>query len=164
MERIGQFASRVLLMPALVLTWGALHAQDLPRDGIERNLLQRQQSEREFHVKLYDAPSAAAPKATVTLPLPETFTERESYERAPTTGTGATVTGPAAPDSTVSPRLDDSQARRQLELQIQTRPLDDLARQQQNQIQQSQFGRENQAQDLQQRILRNSNDSMQRLR
>ena len=163
MKRIGQFASRVLLVPALVLTWGALHAQNLPRDGIDRNLLQRQQSEREFHVKLYDAPSAAAPKATVTLPLPETFTDRESYERAPTTGSGATVTGPTL-DSTVSPRLDDSQARRQLELQIQTRRLDDLARQQQNQIQQSQFGRENQAQDLQQRILRNSNDSMQRLR
>jgi hypothetical protein len=41
--------------------------------------------------------------------------------------------------------------------------MDDISRQQQSQIQQLQFGRENQAQQLQQGIMRDSNRMMQRL-
>jgi hypothetical protein len=60
-------------------------------------------------------------------------------------------------------QLDDSQLRRQLELQTQNKLMDDISRQQQSQIQQLQFGRENQAQQLQQGIMRDSNSMMQRL-
>lgn len=164
MEQFGQFA-RFLAAAGLATVLGAVHAQTLGRDGIDRDLLQRQQAEREFHVKLYDSPSGSpGSKVTVTLPIPRQFTDRESYERTSADTGGTAAAGPVPPGSAVSPKLDDSQLRRQLELQIQTRSLDDVARQQQSQIQQSQFGRENQAQDLNQSILRNSSDSMQRLR
>jgi hypothetical protein len=163
MRRIRQFASPALIAATLAVGWGAVCAQDRPQEGIERNLLQRQQSEREFHVKLFDAPAAPTPAPTSRLPLPRAFTERESYQAPPAIAREPANAPPAAVRSPISSQLDDSQTRRQLELQIQTVPLSEVARQQQSQIQQSQFARENQAHDLQEGILRNSSDSMQRL-
>jgi hypothetical protein len=61
-------------------------------------------------------------------------------------------------------QLDDSQLRRQIELQTQNRFQDEPTRQQQSRIQQLQFGRENQAQQLQQQIRRDSDSVMQRTR
>lgn len=164
MDRIRQSASHWLAYLLLTVGGAAVWAQTLPQDGIDRGLLQREQQERDFHVKLYDAPRAGVPRATVTLPLPPSFSERESYERAPGVPPASTPPAPAtSTGATERLQLDDSQSRRQLELQTQNKLMDDPSRQQQSQIQQLQFGRENQAQELQQGIMRDSKSMMQRL-
>jgi hypothetical protein len=163
MDPIGQFASPLLAIVLLAAFHVTAGAQALPLDGIDRNLLERQQQEREFHIKLYDAPSANAPSVTVSLPIPGSFTERESYDRAPASPPPKAAPVQAAPDGAAQRQLEDSQLRRQLELQTQNKLRDDTTRQQQSQIQQLQFGRENQAQQLQQQIQRDSSSMMQRL-
>jgi hypothetical protein len=164
MDRVGQSASCLLTAAILVGSWGIAVAEGLSQDGIDRNLLERQQRERDFHVRLYDAPPDRVPATTVTLPVPESFTKREAYDAPPAGVPGSAVSVQARPEPTARQQLDDSQLRRQLELQTQNKSLDDVTRQQQSQIQQLQFGRENQAQQLQQQIQRDSNASMQRLR
>jgi hypothetical protein len=163
MGRIGQSASRLLAVLLLAAASATAGAQALPQDGVDRNLLERQQREREFHVKLYDTRSSGTPGATGSLPLPGSFTGRESYEKAPESPAARAAPVTVVPDSAAQRQLDDSQLRRQLELQTQNRLLDDVTRQQQSQIQTLQFGRENQAQQLQQQIQRDSNSMMQRL-
>ena len=164
MDRIRQSASHWLATLLLMAGGLGAWAQTLPQDGIDRSLLQRDQQERDFHVKLYDAPRAGVPRTTVTLPLPRSFSERESYERAPDVPPASNPPAlSTSPNSTERLQLDDSQLRRQLELQTQNKLMDDVSRQQQSQIQQLQFGRENQAQQLQQGIIRDSNSMMQRL-
>ena len=164
MDRIRQSASHWLATLLLMAGGPGAWAQTLPQDGIDRSLLQRDQQERDFHVKLYDAPRAGVPRTTVTLPLPRSFSERESYERAPDVPPASNPPAlSTSPNSTERLQLDDSQLRRQLELQTQNKLMDDVSRQQQSQIQQLQFGRENQAQQLQQGIMRDSNSMMQRL-
>ena len=163
MDRIRQSASQWLAYALLTVGGAAAWAQTLPQDGIDRSLLQREQQERDFHVKLYDAPRAGVPQATVT--LPRSFSERESYDRARDVPPGSNAPAlSTSPNSTERLQLDDSQLRRQLELQTQNKLMDDVSRQQQSQIQQLQFGRENQAQQLQQGIMRDSKSMMQRLR
>ena len=165
MDRIRHFASQWLACLLLAIGGTGAWAQTSPQDGIDRGLLQPDQQERDFHVKLYDAPRVGVPRTTVTLPLPRSFSDRESYERAPDVPPPAS-NDPAvssAPNATERLHLDDSQLRRQLELQTQNKLMDDISRQQQSQIQQLQFGRENQAQQLQQGIMRDSNRMMQRL-
>jgi len=125
---------------------GTAASQDT--DGIQRNLLERRQQENEFHVRLYDnvpAPTRGAPDA------------RSPAEAAPAPA------GPAA-DAAARHQLYDSQLRRQLELQTQTRPQEELGRHEQSQLQQLQFDREIEAQRLQQQILRDSSSRMQQLR
>ena len=164
MDRIRQSASHWLATLLLMAGGAGAWAQTLPQDGIDRSLLQRDQQERDFHVKLYDAPRAGVPRTTVTLPLPRSFSERESYERAPDVPPASNPPAlSTSPNSTERLQLEDSQLRRQLELQTQNKLMDDVSRQQQSQIQQLQFGRENQAQQLQQGIMRDSNSMMQRL-
>ena len=163
MDRIRPSASRLLAVALLAAGCSIARAQGLPLDGIDRNLLQRQQQEREFHVKLYDAPATGAPGVTVSLPIPGSFTERESYDRAPAAARPNAATVQVAPAGGAQRQLDDSQLRRQLELQTQNKSRDDVTRQQQSQIQQLPFGRENQAQQLQQQIQRDSSSMMQRL-
>jgi hypothetical protein len=164
MDRNRHSLLRLLCVALLTMGSVAVAAQDAPRDGIDRNLLERQQQELEFHVKLYDTPRESAPPATVMLPPPNSFTVRESYERPPPTPPAAKITLPAPADPLPREQLNDSQLRRQLELQAQTRNMDELSRQQQSQTQQLQFGRENQAQQLQDRILRDSSGLMRQLR
>jgi hypothetical protein len=163
MGPIGQFASRILATVLLAAGYTSAAPQAVPLDGIDRNLLERQQREREFHVKLYDAPVVGVPGVAVSLPIPGSFTERESYDRAPASPPPNAATKQVAPDGAAQRQLDDSQQRRQLELQTQNKLLDDVTRQRQSQIQQLQFGRENQAQQLQQQIQRDSSGMMQRL-
>jgi len=163
MGPIGQFASRILATVLLAAGYTGAAAQAVPLDGIDRNLLERQQREREFHVKLYDAPVVGVPGVAISLPIPGSFTERESYDRAPASSPPNTATKQVAPDGAAQRQLDDSQQRRQLELQTQNKLMDDVTRQQRSQLQQLQFGRENQAQQLQQQIQRDSNSMMQRL-
>ncbi len=70
-----------------------------------------------------------------------------------------------APSDTANrQQLNDSQLRRQLELQTQNKLFDEPTREPQRRIQQLQFGRENQAQQLQQQIQRDSSDLVQRSR
>jgi len=138
-------------------------AQNGPQDGIDRNLLQREQRTAEFHVRLYDdARSAQQSAATPLPPVPHSFGGRELYDVPVPTPPTAVAQPPGAAAS--QQRLDDSQRRRQLELQTQNRFQDEPTRQQQSQIQQLQFGRENQAQQLQQQIHRDSDSMMQRVR
>jgi len=157
---LARIASATILVTAASLpAW----AQNSVQDGIDRNLLQREQRSAEFHVRLYDdARSVQQSAATPLPPVPHSFVGRELYDTP--------VPAPATP-ITVQPsnagagqqQLDDSQQRRQLELQTQNRFQDEPTRQQQSQIQQLQFGRENQAQQLQQQIRRDSDSMMQRV-
>ena len=162
MEEVRPSAAR--LVAILLSGWCALAAaQTSPQDGIDRNLLQRQQQSADFHVRLYDAAKAAGAGALIPMPpVPHSFVGPELYE-APSGGASGSVgkTG-LPPDGAIQQQLNDSQLRRQLELQTQNKIFDEPTRQQQSQIQQLQFGRENQAQQLQQQIQRDSNSLMQR--
>jgi hypothetical protein len=161
MERsLAQLAALIVLGAG----WTIVAAQTAPQDGIDRSLLQREQQTREFHVRLYDTPRANGQSSTSPFPpVPHSFIGRAPYDAPPITPAGGAVTAATPPDETARQQLDDSQLRRQLELQTQNRFLDDPTRQQQSQIQQLQFGRENQAQQLQQQIQRDSGNLMQRL-
>jgi hypothetical protein len=155
--------STARLVAFLLSGWGALAlAQSSPQDGIDRNLLQRQQQSSDFHVRLYDAAKAAGQDALIPLPpVPHSFVGPELYE-APSGGVSSGVGKIALPDAATQQQLNDSQLRRQLELQTQNKIFDEPTRQQQSQIQQLQFGRESQAQQLQQQIQRDSSSLMQR--
>ena len=115
-----------------------LYADDAGRDGIARNLLEREQQEVRFGVKLDDSPTRVVP--------------------------GSGVTPPAQVDNLPRTQLDEAQSRRLLELQLQNKNQDQSIRQQQTQTQQLQFDRENQAQHLQQQILRDSRGAVQQIR
>jgi len=140
------------LLAALV---ASAAAQTGPQDGIDRTLLQREQQEREFHVRLYEQGQASGQNALIPLPpVKHSFVGRELSQPPPVPG--AKSESAAAGGLGDQQLLNDSQLRRQLELQTQNRWRDEPTRQQQSQIQQLQFGRENQAQQLQQQIQRGS--------
>ena len=147
----------------VLLTSGIAAAQSGPHDGIDRNLLERQQQSSDFHVRLYDTVRAVGQDALIPLPLvPHALVGPELYQ-APSVGPSSSV-GKAGvlPDAASQQQLNDSQLRRQLELQTRNKIFDETTRQQQSQLQQLQFGRENQAQQLQQQIQRDSSNLMQR--
>ena len=163
---VGSGRGPARLLAALVLLTVASApalAQNGAQDGIDRNLLQREQRAAEFHVRLYDdARSAQQSAATPLPPVPHSFVGRELYDAPVPTSPTVTAQPPGA--SASQQQLDDSQLRRQLELQTQNRIQDEPTRQQQSQFQQLQFDRENQAQQLQQQIRRDSDGVMQRTR
>ena len=165
MEEIRLCASRLAFSILLAAGCRVAMAQGSPNDGINRNLLQREQQSAEFHVRLYDTGRAAGQDALIPLPpIPNSFIGPELYQvpsSSPQAGTGNSGVAPGAGDRQ---QLNDSQLRRQLELQTQSKFLDEPTRQQQSQIQQLQFGRENQAQQLQQQIQRDSSNLIQRSR
>ena len=162
MVEIGRGSARIASAMILSATSMLGFAQNGAQDGIDRNLLQREQRAAEFHVRLYDDARSAQQSAAPALPpVPHSFVGRELYDApVPTPPAVAQPPGGAASQQ----QLDDSQLRRQLDLQTQNRFQDESTRQQQNQIQQLQFGRENQAQQLQQQIRRDSDSVMQRMR
>jgi hypothetical protein len=164
MVGIGPGSTRIAaVIVLLTVAWAPASAQNGPQDGTDRNLLERQQRAAEFHVRLYDDARAAEQSATVPLaPVPHSFVGRELSD-VPVPPPATAVT-PQLPGVSATQQLDDSQQRRQLELQTQNRFQDEPTRQQQNQIRQLQFGRENQAQQLQQQIRRDSDSMMQRVR
>lgn len=141
-------------------------AQNAPQDGIDRNLLERQQREADFHVRLFDEPVGNRSATPATAPLvPESFSKRESFAAPPPQSTPRVGSPPVVQNGAAGRQtLEDSQLRRQLELQSRTGLQDPLGRQPDSQIQQLQFGRENQAQQLQQQIQRDSNSFMRGLR
>lgn len=164
MDGIGLSASRLVALVLLASGCEIGAAQAGPRDGIDRNLLERQQQSSDFHVRLYDTARTVGQDALIPLPrVAHSFMGHELYE-APSAGTPGGTASVAKPlDAADRQQWNDSQLRRQLELQTQNELLDDPTRQQQSQIQQLQFGREHQAQHLQQQIQRDSGNLMQRL-
>ncbi len=163
MDGIFRCASRLFARVLLASVWEIALAQGGPHDGIDRNLLQRDQQEREFHVRLYDTARAVGQDAIMPLPpVPHSFVGPELYQ-PPGATPGGTTSGSGPVAGSDRQQLDDSQLRRQLELQTQNKFMDEASRQQQSQIQQLQFGRENQAQHLQQQIQRDSGNLMQGL-
>jgi hypothetical protein len=165
MEGIGLYASRLALLILLASGWEIGAAQSGPHDGIDRNLLRRDQQEQEFHVRLYDTARAVGQDALMPLPpVPHSVMGPELYEAPSARTPVGTANVPEPLDAVNRQQLSDTQLRRQLELQTQNKMFDEPTRQQQNQIQQLQFGRENQAQHLQQQIQRDSGNLMQQLR
>ena len=147
-------------------------SQAPPQDGIDRNLQQREARQREFHASLEDRrgppptlsggveakwnflmlPAGSEPP----LRLPQGVTPTPSAARVPSET--SVVNGDV--------QLQDSQQRRQLELQLQTGAgtqvpgVPDPGRQQSLQTQQLGFEREIRAQDLRTNILRDSARAM----
>jgi hypothetical protein len=146
-----------IVAASLVLAGGSL--AQTARDDIDRNLQERRVREREFHVDLYDAPpiapqSPALTRRSVFLPTPGAgLFERSQPLRAPLRPPDAVPRSSAAEDSL---QLDESQRRRQLELQSQTLPLEESLRRPMLDAQQLQFEREQRARQLQSEIMRNS--------
>jgi hypothetical protein len=146
--------------------------QTTPQDGVDRNLQQREARQREFHASLEDhrgPPPALSggfePKWNFVL-LPS---GGEPPLRLPQGVTPAASSTRVPPQTSVvngEVQLQDSQQRRQLELQLQTGVgtqvpgVPDPGRQQAAQAQQSGFERETRAQDLQSNILRDSARAM----
>ena len=119
-EEIRPRASRLAFSILLATGCGVAIAQGGPNDGINRNLLQREQKSADFHVRLYDTGRAAGQDALIPLPpVPHSFIGPELYQvpsGGPPGGTGST----GAADRQ---QLNDSQLRRQLELQTHEQAL-----------------------------------------
>jgi hypothetical protein len=164
---MGRFmdAYRRLAALALGLASAAVYAQNTAQDQLQQNTLQRTQQEREFHVRLYDAP-VPKPSTGPSLPLPLESAPRSTLHLSdplPPNPTTPSQVIPRAADPSERQRLDLSQQQRLQQLQTpQTanRDFDATVRQQQLQIQQLQFDRENSAQSLHDRIMRDSQGAM----
>lgn len=133
------------------------------RDDIDRNLQERGAREREFHIELDAVPpitpqSPALTRRSVTLPTPGSGIVQPRERAAPPQRRAETTTAPSAVGGGV--QLDESQRRRQLELQSQTRPLDETTRRPMLDSQQLQFEREQRANQLQLDIMRDSDRAM----
>jgi hypothetical protein len=157
---------------SLLLAAGALLNITTPgfadtQDEVARNLLERQQRENDFHVRLYDnAPPRPMSKGP-TLPLPLETSPRSVLDLGPPLPPNPTSSQAVAPqpsDAGQQGQLSVSQQQRLQQLQLQNKNLDEPMRQQQQQIQQLQFDRENQAQSLHDQIMRDSQGSMRHVR
>ena len=141
--------------------------QNPAQDGVSRNLLERQQRENEFHVKLYDDAPPKSTARTPGLPLPLETNPRSTLdlgEPLPPNPTTSQASTPRGSDTAQQLQRDLSQQQRLQQLQQQNKDLAEPVRQQQMQIQQLQFDRENNAQGLHDRIMRDSQGSMQQVR
>jgi hypothetical protein len=169
------YTGSVVLLIALLALSGAAAAQTQPgQDAINRNLQQRAVEERALSLGLDERPPPPRPmgpeeiKRSITLPTPGT--EILQRQPPPAVAPGPRVVVPAPPVPSSQELLDDSQRRRQLELQTQLpsptslspTPADDAIRQQQQQVQQLQFEREQRAGSLGSDIMRNSDRAMGR--
>jgi len=160
-------------LAALILSGAASPAwsQANPQDGIDRNLQQREAREREFHATLEDRRGPPPPFAPamdpkwhfILLPPGSEPPLRLLLPDTPVSSSYAPAERSVV-DSEV--QLQDSQQRRQMELQTQTQAgpqvpgVPNPGRQQALQIQQLGFDRELRAQDLQSNILRDSARAM----
>jgi hypothetical protein len=160
-------ASLLLGGCALLIATAHVSAQDGAQDGVTRNLLERQQHEADFHVRLYDN---AAPKpmgSAIGLPLPLESSPRSVLDLGaplPSNPTTNQATRSQIPDAGQRGQLDVSQQQRLQQLQLQNKNLDEPVRQQQMQLQQLQFDRENQAHSLHDQIMRDSQSSLRQTR
>jgi len=158
--------ARALLVIAASIIPCALGADPRVQDGIDRSLRERGARAFELQMGLEPAPPPAPLPETevrrsVALPPPigEIY-ERPRPDRAPS---------PAAPDvggrgesSHAASTLIESQRRRQLGAQVQTRQLPTVQRRQALDAQQLQFERELQAERLRSEIMRNSERALRR--
>jgi hypothetical protein len=147
----------------------AAYAQSSAQDGIEANKLERSQREAEFHVRLYDA-TIPQPSVGPRLPLPLESAPRSTLHLSeplppnPTTNTQVVPQGTTSADR-ARQELNQQQRLQQLQTpQTLNRDFDETVRQQQLQIQQLQFDRENSAQSLHDRIMRDSQGAMRQAR
>jgi len=160
MFRHRRAASLLLSTFALL---GAGQARSAAGDGIARNMLERQQNENGFHVKLYDDRRPPPPMTSArALPLPLETSPRSTLDLGDPLPPNPTRAQPSAPLSSDAARLplDVNQQQRLQQWQLQNKNLDEPARQQQIQLQQLQFDRENQAQSLHDQIMRDSQGAM----
>jgi len=160
----------------MVIAWFVAHTvqaqnaaqlQNPAQDDVSRNLLERQQRENEFHVKLYDDAPPKSTARTPSLPLPLETNPRSTLdlgEPLPPNPTTSQAIRPRGSDTPQQLQRDLSQQQRLQQLQQQNKDLAEPVRQQQMQIQQLQFDRENNAQGLHDRIMRDSQGSMQQAR
>jgi hypothetical protein len=71
-----------MLLSVIALVAGTVWAQDSPRDGTDRNLLERQQREAGFHVRLYDnAPPPRPGGNALSLPLPLETSQQQRLQQ-----------------------------------------------------------------------------------
>jgi hypothetical protein len=148
----------------------AAFAEAQPQDGIDRNLQERAAREREFHVQLQESvPPPARPAVhgetglKVYLPAPGGDILRREPPPLPAEPPPQPRIIPSKSVVNDELQLTESQRRRQLELQTQlgtapvpTTPQAETSRQQAVQSQQLQFERENRAQELGAKIMRDS--------
>jgi hypothetical protein len=157
---------------SLLLAAGALLSVMWPvfadtQDDVARNLLERQQRENDFHVRLYDNTPPRPISRGPTLPLPLETAPRSVLDLGPPlppNPTSSHAVTPQASDAGQQLQLSVSQQQRLQQLQLQNQNLPEPVRQQQQQIQQLQFDRENQAQGLHDQIMRDSQGSMRQVR
>jgi hypothetical protein len=144
------------------------------QDAIDRNLQERAVRERSLSLRLNESPPPPRPLAPAEITPPgvvlyapgvELLERRPPPEIAPR----AAVAHPAPLVPSRQQQLDESQRRRQLELQtrlpsapVPVLPAEDIARQQSLQVQQLQFQREQAAERLGSEIMRNSERAMGR--
>jgi hypothetical protein len=160
----------MILLVAGLGAGGPAFAQTHPQDGIDRNLQAREAREHDFHVGLQDGAVVPPPRPMTPgqtglqiyvplagLPTPGSEILRRDAPRQP-----ASVPIPAPGKSVVSGdlQLQDSQSRRQMELQTQTNQRPEAERQQALQIQQLGFDRETSSQDLNSKIMRDSSRAL----
>jgi hypothetical protein len=159
-------ASLLLAASAFLVVAAPASAQAGPPDGVARNLLERQQRETDFHVRLYDNAPPKPMASSPSLPLPLETSPRSQLDLGglPANPTANQPITPQVPDAGQRRQLEVSQQQRLQQLQLQNKNLDEPVRQQQTQIQQLQFDRENQAQSLHDQILRDSQGAMRQVR
>src|SRR5262245_15908198 len=141
--------------------------QDGPQDGIQRNLLERQQREAGFHVKLYDNTPPQPTGGAIGLPLPLETSPPSVLDLSSPLPPNPTASQPAKSGisgDSERRQLDVSRQQRLQQLQLQNKTVEEPMRQQQMQIQQLQFDRENQARSLHDQIMRDSKSSMGQVR
>jgi hypothetical protein len=154
------------------LAAGAAAQTQRAQDAIDRSLQERAARERGLMLRLDEVPPVPHPIApqevTRNITLPTPGTEILQREPPPQLPQRANVALPAPAVPTSQQLLDDSQRRRQVELQTQLPPAaipntgEDVARQQALQMQSLQFQREQSASQLGSTILRNSERAMGR--
>ena len=150
LRRIATFSS-----VALLLTCGAAHvsAQNTAQDAIDRSLLLRQQQEQDLQNRLNDAARNVMPGV---------------LDQPPGSASGS-LAQPQLPPARLPPPdlqsqlLYDSQQRRLLDQQRQNQFLPAPMQEEQNQIQMLQFQREDQAQQLEHDIQRDSSRAVRGL-
>jgi hypothetical protein len=165
--------SLVSLVLAFSCVSAAAFGQSPGQDAIDRNLQERTASERSLSLRLDPprpaprpmAPAELVPGIVLYAPGVELLERRPPPALPPR----AAVANPSEPLPTPQQQLDDSQRRRQIELQTQLppapaslAPAEDVVRQQSLQVQQLQFEREQSAGRLGSDIMRNSDRAMGR--
>src|SRR6266403_968592 len=113
MEEIRLSALRLAVSVLLAAGCAVATAQSSPNDGIDRNLLQREQQSADFHVRLYDTGRTAGQDALIPLPpVPHSFIGPELYQ-VPSGGARGGTGNSGVPPGGDRQQLNDSQLRRQ---------------------------------------------------